>query len=80
LEATENWNFTFMGADLDAINAASRYGIQANSTISFDKSDYVRVSRDYLSKASEDYAQKKQMGEKPNGFFDIFDRKDLRKK
>ncbi|NBO61137.1 MAG: hypothetical protein EBU82_09230 [Flavobacteriia bacterium] len=80
LEATENWNFTFMGADLDAINAASRYGIQANSTISFDKSDYARVSRDYLSRASEDYAQKKQQGEKPNGFFDIFDKKDLRKK
>lgn len=80
LEASENWNFTFMGADLDAINAASRYGIQANSTISFDKSDYARVSREYLTEASEDYARKKQQGEKPKGFFDIFDKKDLRKK
>jgi len=80
LEATENWNFTFMGADLDAINAASRYGIHANSTISFDKSDYARVSREYLTEASEDYARKKQQGEKPKGFFDIFDKKDLRKK
>jgi uncharacterized protein YegL len=80
LEATENWNFNFMGADLDAINAASRYGIQANSTISFDKSNYAQVSRDYLSRASEDYARKKQLGEKTQGFFDIFDKKDLRKK
>ncbi|MEY4140810.1 MAG: hypothetical protein RL110_181 [Bacteroidota bacterium] len=80
LEASENWNFTFMGADLDAINAASRYGILANSTISFDKSDYAQVSSEYLSRASEDYAHKKQQGEKSKGFFDIFDKKDLRKK
>lgn len=80
LEATENWNFTFMGADLDAISASSRLGIHRNSTFSFDKSDYQRVSREVMGEAMEEYSRKKERGEKTEGFFSMFDKKDIRTK
>ena len=80
LEATENWNFTFMGADLDAISASSRLGIDRNSTFSFDKSDYQRVSREVMGEAMEEYSRKKERGEKTKGFFTMFDKKDIRTK
>ena len=79
LEATENWTFTFMGADLDAIAASSRMGIGRNHTFSFDKADYRNVSKDILSEAAMDYAEKRQRNVKVTEFLNKFGDKDQRK-
>jgi hypothetical protein len=80
LEATEKWSFTFMGADLDAIGASQAFGINPENTLSFDKSDYARVSKQYFEQAAESYASSKERNIKSNNFLSIFSVKDIRKK
>ena len=80
LEATEKWSFTFMGADLDAIGASTSFGINPENTLSFDKVDYSRVSKQYFEQAAESYASAKERNIKSNNFFNIFKDKDIRKK
>jgi hypothetical protein len=80
LEATEKWSFTFMGADLDAIGASQAFGINPENTLSFDKSDYARVSKQYFEQAAESYASSKERNINSNNFLSIFSVKDIRKK
>lgn len=80
LEATESWNFTFMGADLDAIQVAAKMGIDRKNTLSFDKEDYTHVSKQYFADAAEVYASHKDKNIKSKEFFSIFKTKDIRKK
>ena len=80
LEATEKWSFTFMGADLDAIGASQSFGINPENTLSFDKSDYARVSKQYFEQAAESYASSKERNINSNNFLSIFSVKDIRKK
>lgn len=80
LEATSNWSFTFMGADLDAISASQRMGINPDNTLSFDKCDYVEVNRRYFDKAANSYAESKENNIPVTNFFSIFKQKDIRKK
>ena len=80
LEQTEKWNFTFMGADLDAIAASTSFGIKSENSISFDKSDYAHVAKEYFEKAAFKLSEAKSRNEKPSDFFSIFRNKDIRKK
>ena len=80
LEATEKGSFTFMGAGLDAIGASQAFGINPENTLSFDKSDYARVSKQYFEQAAESYASSKERNIKSNNFLSIFSVKDIRKK
>lgn len=80
LESTNRWSFTFMGADLDAIGASSRFGINPENTLSFDKADYVQVSKEYFEHAADTYASNKASNRSTSNFFSIFNDKDIRKK
>ena len=80
LESTNQWSFTFMGADLDAIGASSRIGINPENTLSFDKADYAQVSKEYFEHAAESYAKIRASNESTSNFFSIFKNKDIRKK
>jgi hypothetical protein len=80
LETTEKWSFTFMGADLDAIGASQSLGINPDNTLSFDKGDYSRVTKQYFEEAAESYASAKERNIKSNNFLSIFRDKDIRKK
>ena len=78
LEATEKWNFTFMGADLDAMSVSQNMGFNKDSYLSFSKDKYAEVNNSYFDAAARDYAEKKSSGTSSNGFFSIFNKKDLR--
>lgn len=78
LEATEKWNFTFMGADLDAMSASQNMGFNKDSYLSFSKENYAEVNQTYFDAAARDYAEKKNYGASTKGFFSIFNKKDLR--
>jgi hypothetical protein len=78
LEATEKWNFTFMGADLDAMSVSQNMGFNKDSYLSFSKDKYAEVNNSYFDAAARDYAEKKGSGTSSKGFFSIFNKKDLR--
>ena len=78
LEATEKWNFTFMGADLDALEVSQNIGFNKDSYLSFSKVNYSEVNNAYFDAAARHYAQSKKSGDRSKGFFSIFNKKDLR--
>ena len=78
LEATEKWNFTFMGADLDALEVSQNIGFNKDSYLSFSKENYSDVNNAYFDAAARHYAQSKKSGDRSIGFFSIFNKKDLR--
>jgi hypothetical protein len=78
LEATEKWNFTFMGADLDALEVSQNIGFNKDSYLSFSKQNYSEVNNAYFDAAARHYAQSKKSGDRSIGFFSIFNKKDLR--
>jgi hypothetical protein len=78
LEATGKWNFTFMGADLDALEVSQNMGFNKESYLSFSKEKYAEVNNEYFDAAARHYAENKKSGESAKGFFSIFSKKDLR--
>ena len=78
LEATEKWNFTFMGADLDAMSVSQNIGFSKDSYLSFSKENYADVNNTYFNAAARHYAESKKSGTRSSGFFSIFNKKDLR--
>jgi hypothetical protein len=78
LEATEKWNFTFMGADLDAMSVSQNIGFSKDSYLSFSKENYADVNNAYFNAAARHYAESKKSGTRSSGFFSIFNKKDLR--
>jgi hypothetical protein len=79
LEATEKWNFNFIGADLDAMEASKNFGIHHQAQMSISKEEYAAFCANNFEKAARNYASEKSMDRKSSGFFSIFDKKDLRK-
>ena len=74
----KKWNFTFMGADLDAMSVSQNMGFNKDSYLSFSKEKYAEVNNSYFDAAARDYAEKKSSGTSSKGFFSIFNKKDLR--
>jgi hypothetical protein len=79
LEASEKWNFNFIGADLDAMEASKNFGIHHQAQMSISKEVYASFCATNFEKAARNYASEKSMDRKSSGFFSIFDKKDLRK-
>lgn len=68
LKATEKWTFSFMGADIDAWDLASRLNIEQNEVISFRKQSLKEEMNKVKSHFSV-YMEEKNMGEMKPAFF-----------
>ncbi len=78
LEATEKWNFTFLGADIDAIHTSKMLNIRTENVISFDKTDMEYMMKD-VSDGMKFYSQSKAQGVTKKDFLDFISNKDRRK-
>jgi uncharacterized protein YegL len=78
LEATEKWNFTFLGADIDAIHTSKMLNIRTENVISFSKSDMSNMMND-VSEGMRQYSQSKSFGNIKKDFLDFIEDKDRRK-
>ena len=79
LDATGKWNFSFLGADLDAIRTSEQLNIRRENVISFDKRQYGHMMDD-VTTSMRSYEEAKRSGFMKNDLFDIFSEKDRRKK
>lgn len=78
LEATEKWNFTFLGADIDAIHTSKMLNIRRENVVSFNKSDMSNMMND-VSEGMRQYSQSKSFGNIKKDFLDFIEDKDRRK-
>ena len=78
LEATEKWNFTFLGADIDAIHTSKMLNIRTENVISFNKRDMEYMMKD-VSDGMKFYSQSKAQGVTKKDFLDFITNKDKRK-
>ena len=78
LEQTEKWNFSFLGADIDAIHTSRMLNIRRENVISFNKSDMNNMWND-ISYSMRDYSTHKSMGQTKKDFLDKLEDKDRRK-
>ncbi len=62
-----NWEFIFLGADIDAIEIASRMGMDSKLAMNFDKRNY-RASRAAFAVTSDVIARKRSSGRLDDGF------------
>lgn len=60
-EATGRWTFTFLGADFDASDMASRMSLHRDHCVSFSKADYAKTM-EKLGKRMEVYERRKSNG------------------
>jgi hypothetical protein len=57
LQATNRWTFTFVGANIDSISTASRYGIDVKNVMQFsgdelsNKKVYASMTKSFKSRA-----------------------------
>jgi Mg-chelatase subunit ChlD len=79
LDATGKWNFSFLGADLDAIRTSEQLNIRRENVISFDKRQYDHMMAD-VTTSMRSYEEAKRSGFMKNDLFDIFKDKDRRNK
>jgi hypothetical protein len=68
LKATEKWTFSFMGADIDAWDLASRLNIERNEVVSFRKQSLNEEMENVKSHFSV-YMEEKNKGEMKPAFF-----------
>jgi uncharacterized protein YegL len=68
LKATERWTFSFMGADIDAWDIASRLQIDRDEVVSFDKREMSKQMHS-VSNDISDFMKLKSEGFKKKGFF-----------
>jgi hypothetical protein len=68
LKATEKWTFSFMGADIDAWDLASRLNIERNEVISFRKQS-LNVEMENVKSHFSVYMEEKNKGEMKPAFF-----------
>ena len=78
LEATEKWNFTFLGADIDAIHTSRMLNIRRENVVSFNKSDMSNMMND-VSEGMRQYTYSKSTGNIKKDFLDFIEDKDRRK-
>ena len=70
LEATGNWNFAFIGADIDAWGAASRLNMQQSRVYSSAKAD-IKETMHYAANELERSIQSKRSGKNWEGFGEL---------
>lgn len=68
LKATERWTFSFMGADIDAWDIASRLHIDRDELVSFNKREMSK-QMDIVSNDINEFMRFKSEGVKKKGFF-----------
>jgi hypothetical protein len=68
LKATEKWTFSFMGADIDAWDLASRLNIERNEVISFRK-QLLNEEMENVKSHFSVYMEEKNKGEMKPAFF-----------
>ncbi len=68
LKATERWTFSFMGADIDAWDIASRLQIDRNEVVSFNKREMSKQMNSVSNDINE-FMKFKSEGVKKKGFF-----------
>ena len=79
LDATEKWTFSFLGADLDAVQASDNLNIRRENIISFSKENYSGIM-DQMSSSIRNYETMKSVGNMKSNLFDDIDEKDQRTK
>jgi uncharacterized protein YegL len=68
LKASERWTFSFMGADIDAWDIASRLNIDRDEVVSFNKKDMSK-QMNIVSNDLSEYMNLKSEGKSKRGFF-----------
>lgn len=63
LEESGKWNFSFMGATLDAVDVATSMSIKTKNSLAFFKDNMQAETYDKLSSAMHRYLSKKSKGE-----------------
>ena len=79
LDATGKWTFSFLGADLDAVQASDNLNIRRENIISFNKENYSGIM-DQMSSSIRNYESMKSAGNMKSNLFDDIDEKDQRTK
>jgi uncharacterized protein YegL len=77
LDATGKWTFSFLGADLDAVQASDNLNIRRENIISFSKENYSGIM-DQMSSSIRNYETMKSVGNMKSNLFDDIDEKDQR--
>jgi uncharacterized protein YegL len=77
LDATGKWTFSFLGADLNALEASENLNIREENIISFSKENYDGIMNQ-MSSSIRNYESMKNMGKMKSNLFDDIDEKDQR--
>jgi hypothetical protein len=68
LEATDQWTFTFLGADIDAMHTSKMININEKNVRSFNKNEYNSMMNE-VSYGLRDYTHSKSTGKIKKDFF-----------
>lgn len=79
LDTTGKWTFSFLGADLDAVQASDNLNIRKENIISFSKENYSGIMNQ-MSSSIRNYETMKSAGNMKSNLFDDIDEKDQRTK
>ena len=79
LDVTGKWTFSFLGADLDAVQASNNLNIRKENIISFSKENYSGIMNQ-MSSSIRNYETMKSAGNMKSNLFDDIDEKDQRTK
>jgi len=74
---SDQWSFSFIGADIDAVYAARDLSIRKENIISFSKNN-MSSTIDNVNESMRDYAHKKSQGITKKDLLDIIKNKDQR--
>lgn len=77
LDVTGKWTFSFLGADLNALEASENLNIREENIISFSKENYDGIMNQ-MSSSIRNYESMKNMGKMKSNLFDDIDEKDQR--
>lgn len=77
LDTSGKWTFSFLGADLNALESTDRLNIRRENVVSFSKANYSHMM-DQVSASISSYEHKKSSGIYDNNLFDNIDDKDQR--
>ena len=77
LDVTGKWTFSFLGADLNALEASENLNIREENIISFSKENYDGIMNQ-MSSSIRNYESMKNMGKMKSNHFDDIDEKDQR--
>lgn len=77
LDETGKWTFSFLGADLDAVQASANFNIRKENIISFSKRKFSKMM-DQTNESIIQYEKRKAAGKTSSSFFDQIEDKDQR--